>query len=130
VLVSATPSPGVHFHNVIGVLPDKGIVGTLAGGTDGIVAYESAHLDGIDSEIVVEADHSRVHQHPRAVLEVRRILLEHAETAPSRPNSPFKFAGAPQGALFQPPSVNPARHAHPVPAGATVRLPNPPAMAR
>ena len=45
---------------------------------DGVVPYASAHLDGVDSEQVVAADHFHVHQHPLAVREVRRILLEHA----------------------------------------------------
>ena len=45
---------------------------------DGVVPYSSAHLDGADSELVVPADHFHVHQHPLAVREVRRILLEHA----------------------------------------------------
>ncbi len=95
VLVSAKPAPGVHFHNVIGVLPDEGIVGKFAAGTDGVVSYESAHLDGIDSEVVIQADHSRVHQHPLAVLEVRRILLLHAASAPMRPRSYFHLTQAP-----------------------------------
>jgi pimeloyl-ACP methyl ester carboxylesterase len=104
VLVSAKPAPGVHFHNVIGVLPDEGIVGKLAGGTDGIVSYESAHLDGVDSEVVIQADHSRVHQHPLAVLEVRRILLEHAETAPMRPRSHFHLTQSPPPNATAPPT--------------------------
>lgn len=103
VLVSAQPAPGVHLHNVIGVLPDEGIVGKLAGGTDGIVSYESAHLDGVDSEVVIQADHSRVHQHPLAVLEVRRILLEHAETAPAQPRSYFHLTQQPPHAHLPPP---------------------------
>jgi hypothetical protein len=41
------------------------------------VPYQSAHLEGADSELVVPADHYHVHHHPLAVLEVRRILLEH-----------------------------------------------------
>jgi hypothetical protein len=48
------------------------------------VPYSSAHLDGVDSEVTVEADHFHVHHHPRAILELRRILLEHlkeSETA-------------------------------------------------
>ncbi len=44
---------------------------------DGVVPYSSAHLEGVDSELVVPADHFTVHHHPLAVLEVRRILLEH-----------------------------------------------------
>ena len=39
----------------------------------------SAHLDDAESELIVPADHFHVHQHPLAVLEIRRILLEHAE---------------------------------------------------
>lgn len=46
---------------------------------DGVVSYASAHLDGVDSELVVPADHSHVHHHPLAVAEVRRVLLEHWE---------------------------------------------------
>lgn len=103
VLVSSKPAPGVHLHNVIGVLPDEGIVGKLAGGTDGVVSYESAHLDGVDSEVVINADHSRVHQHPLAVLEVRRILLEHAQATPVGPKSPFHLAQRPPQPAFAPP---------------------------
>ena len=42
-----------------------------------MVPYKSAHLDDAESEVIVPADHTRVHHHPRAVLELRRILLEH-----------------------------------------------------
>ena len=45
---------------------------------DGVVPAASAHLEGAESELVVPADHFHVHQHPLAVREVRRILLEHA----------------------------------------------------
>ncbi len=114
VLVSAQPAPGVHFHNVIGVLPDEGIVGKFAAGTDGVVSYESAHLDQVDSEIVINADHSRVHQHPLAVLEVRRILLEHAQSSPAQPRSPFHFAEAPRAGSFAPPPPAPAEATLPV----------------
>ena len=41
--------------------------------------YENANL------IVVPADHTTVHQHPLAVLEVRRILLEHLTDVESFP---------------------------------------------
>jgi hypothetical protein len=44
---------------------------------DGVVPYNSAHLDDVDSELVVPADHYHVHHHPLAVLEVGRILREH-----------------------------------------------------
>src|SRR5581483_11224781 len=84
-VLAARPRPvGVHYHSVIGVLPPSGsLVDSLllnaSGGEpgDGVVPYSSAHLEGVDSELVVPADHFTVHHHPLAVLEVRRILLEH-----------------------------------------------------
>jgi pimeloyl-ACP methyl ester carboxylesterase len=72
-LLAARPCPpGVHYHSIIGE-----IYGTGTQGGDGVVSYPSAHLDGVDSELVVPADHFHVHHHPRSVLEVRRILEEH-----------------------------------------------------
>jgi hypothetical protein len=46
------------------------------GGWDGMVAYESAHLEGAESEIVVASEHF-VQDHPLAIAEVKRILLKH-----------------------------------------------------
>ena len=77
VMLRSTPPRWIRYNNIVGVLPEKGLVGTLAGGSDGVVAYESAHLELAESELVVNADHTRVHQHPLSVLEVRRILLDH-----------------------------------------------------
>jgi pimeloyl-ACP methyl ester carboxylesterase len=84
-LLAARPRPeGVHFHSIVGVAPPStSVFGlTLVSGdrgekTDGVVPYTSAHLDAAESELVVAADHFHIHHHPRAVLEVRRILLEH-----------------------------------------------------
>lgn len=75
-LASRRP-PWVKFHNVIGVVPNNGLFGRIAAGTDGVVARESAHLDNAESEIIVAADHTTVHAHSKTVLEVRRVLLEH-----------------------------------------------------
>jgi hypothetical protein len=47
---------------------------------DGVVPYRSAHLEGVESEVTVPAEHVHVHHHPLAVREVRRILLEHAKS--------------------------------------------------
>ncbi|MCO6455771.1 MAG: alpha/beta fold hydrolase [Pirellulaceae bacterium] len=77
VILSAEKPNWVKRHNIVGVVPNTGIVGRLSGGGDGVVSFESAHLDDVESEIVVEADHVTVHQHPRAILEVRRILRDH-----------------------------------------------------
>jgi hypothetical protein len=65
--------PGVEAHSIIAV---KG-TGPVETGEDGVVKYESAHIDGVKSELVVRWEHS-VQGQPEAILEVRRILLEHA----------------------------------------------------
>jgi pimeloyl-ACP methyl ester carboxylesterase len=87
-LLAARPRPeGVHYHSVVGVaLPGEAVVERWLAGYDkvpgdGVVPYASAHLEASESELVVPADHYHVHQHPLAVREVRRILLEHAEAA-------------------------------------------------
>ncbi len=84
VLLARPKPPGVHYHSVIGIAPKNSTSFEiwLAGDTkepgDGVVPASSAHLDEADSELIVPADHFHVHQHPLAVREVRRILLEHA----------------------------------------------------
>ncbi len=83
-LASRPRPPAVSYHSVIGVLPGKRpwleswLTGIDSAG-DGVVPYSSAHLVGTQSELVVPADHFHVHHHPRAILEVRRILLEHLQ---------------------------------------------------
>ena len=67
--------PKITAHSIIAVLGD----GPVTGKTDGVVAYESAHIDGVASEIVVRSGHS-TQGHPETIEEVRRILREHMET--------------------------------------------------
>ncbi|HMC67452.1 MAG TPA: hypothetical protein VKI65_21130, partial [Gemmataceae bacterium] len=84
-ILASRPTPGgVHFHSIVGVVAKTNSVTDLALGTfadsdqgDGIVPYASAHIDGVDSEVVVPADHFHVHHHPTAVTEVKRILFDH-----------------------------------------------------
>jgi pimeloyl-ACP methyl ester carboxylesterase len=86
-LASESRPEGVHYHSIIGILPpDESWVNSITPvsrhgkeKSDGIVPYSSAHLGGVDSELVVPADHMQVHQHPLSTLEVRRILLEHLQ---------------------------------------------------
>ncbi|QGJ70729.1 Alpha/beta fold hydrolase [Planctomycetales bacterium 10988] len=66
--------PHVPLHNIVGIT--DGTL-SLAENTDGVVNYQSAHMDEAVSELVVPAFHERVHRHPLAILEVRRILLIH-----------------------------------------------------
>jgi pimeloyl-ACP methyl ester carboxylesterase len=78
VMLESTKAPWVKYHNVVGVLSKRDLLGRISKKGDGVVEYASAHVEDVESEIVVEADHVHVHQHPRSVLELRRILLEHS----------------------------------------------------
>lgn len=64
---------GVHVHSIIAV---KGR-GPIEDGNDGVVKYKSAHIDGVESELVVRSGHS-TQGTPETIEEVRRILYEHA----------------------------------------------------
>jgi len=89
VLLHAPRPAWVTYHSIVGVLPNEGLVGKVAGGSDGVVSYASAHLDDVASELKVDADHMTVHRHPLSILEVRRILLEHLQEVGARmPNTP------------------------------------------
>jgi hypothetical protein len=90
VIVHARHPETVHYHNIMGRIPDK-FLASVSGG-DGVVSLTSAHLDNIDSEVVVPAEHSVLHRHPLSVLEVRRILLEHAANLRSVPVGPLNQA--------------------------------------
>jgi hypothetical protein len=72
-------APGIPAHSIIAVRGD----GPLEDGSDGVVRYESAHIEGVESELIVRSGHS-VQANPHTVLEVRRILLLHAEEACAR----------------------------------------------
>ncbi len=71
------PGPNVTFHSIIGVLHP----GPVASSSDGVVSYQSAHIDGCESERRVRSDHG-VQKDSEAILEVRRILLKHSQEAP------------------------------------------------
>ncbi len=75
-MLADTPlAPGVVGHSIIAVKGD----GDPKLGNDGVVAYTSAHLDGMESEFIVRSGHS-CQGHPFTIEEVRRILLEHLGT--------------------------------------------------
>ena len=81
---------GVKFYSIIGALRAGGVQET----TDGVVPYWSSHLDGAESERVFRSDHS-VQKDPEAILEVRRILLEHSGQAPAITRAPTPGFGGP-----------------------------------
>jgi hypothetical protein len=63
---------GVHAHSII---PVQG-TGPIEDGNDGVVEYKCAHIDGVESELVVHSGHS-AQATPETIEEVRRILHEH-----------------------------------------------------
>ena len=62
----------VEAHSIIADRRDP----PRAGGTDGLVPYESAHLDGTVSELLVSSGHL-CQDNPVVIREIRRILVEH-----------------------------------------------------
>lgn len=62
----------IHAHSIIAI----GNAQSTNGAHDGAVTYASAHLDGVESEVLVPAGHSCL-AHPRTTIELRRILREH-----------------------------------------------------
>ena len=71
--VRAMPvAPGIHAHSIIPTLQD----GPLETRNDGVVEYRSAHIDGVESELVIEHQGHSTQSNPLAVREVRRILIE------------------------------------------------------
>jgi pimeloyl-ACP methyl ester carboxylesterase len=76
-IIAAIPvSPAIPSHSII---PVKG-TGPFVHGNDGVVTYESAHVDWVASEKVVRWNHS-CQGTPEAIEEVRRILHLHASEA-------------------------------------------------
>jgi pimeloyl-ACP methyl ester carboxylesterase len=68
-------APGVKAHSIIPVLDDEI---DLSEARDGIVAYESAHVDYVESELIVKSFHSCL-DNPATIEEVRRILHMHLD---------------------------------------------------
>jgi pimeloyl-ACP methyl ester carboxylesterase len=65
-------APGIHVHSIISVSTE----GPLADRNDGVVEYTSAHIEGVESELVVQSVHS-TQSTPATMEEVRRILRLH-----------------------------------------------------
>jgi pimeloyl-ACP methyl ester carboxylesterase len=67
-------APTVKAHSIIPVVGD----GDYHQGRDGIVSYQSAHVDYVESEFIVDSKHSCLNQ-PAVIEEVRRILHKHLD---------------------------------------------------
>ena len=71
-LSSSPIADGVTAHSIIAVKGE----GSPEGQNDGVVAYESAHIEGVASEKIVRSSHS-TQGNPQTILEIERILREH-----------------------------------------------------
>ncbi len=115
----APKAPWVKYHTVIGVVDPDTWLGYFSGRSDGVVKYESAHLDEAVSELVVTADHNSVHRTPKSVLEVRRILREHIRQLREEYYSSIQ---QPNGTAPAGNEIMPASHLAPVTKPATPRV--------
>ena len=102
-LSSSPIAAGVTAHSII---PEKN-EGPPQGQDDGVVKYESAHLEGVASEKIVLSTHS-TQSTPATILEVRRILYEHLGIAcglecevPERVEKAMASLPEPEPAVFR-----------------------------
>jgi pimeloyl-ACP methyl ester carboxylesterase len=70
--------PGIKAHSIIAVLDESH---PREKWKDGVVAYDSAHVNYVESEFIVRSYHTCLDQ-PAAIEEVRRILHEHLAGLP------------------------------------------------
>jgi hypothetical protein len=70
-------SPAVTAHSIIAVDDDEPLVDA----SDGVVKYLSAHVEGVESELIVKSPHSGMQAKAETIEEMRRIFLEHAATS-------------------------------------------------
>jgi pimeloyl-ACP methyl ester carboxylesterase len=114
----AQRAPWVRYHNIVGRVSEESWLSAfqgITGESDGVVAVASARVPYAASETFAPADHSNVHSHPLAVLEVERILREHLReirtaAAPAMPVSavqasqwsddPFPAAQTARGSIY------------------------------
>ena len=73
-LAALPTAPSIIAHSVIGIDDET----SPPEGGDGVVSYRSAHLDGVESELVIMSEHS-LQRHPETLAEIRRILYRHLE---------------------------------------------------
>ena len=64
----------IKFHSIMG---DKGH-GDTPKSSDGVVPYWSSHVEPVESELIIDSNHS-VPAKPEAAQEIRRILLLHLQ---------------------------------------------------
>jgi pimeloyl-ACP methyl ester carboxylesterase len=96
-------TPGNRFLRILSGIPvSKGITansiiavkgeGPVESGSDGVVEYTSAHIEGVESEKIVRSGHS-TQSAPDTIEEIRRILLQHAAQFENERTSPQLRSG-------------------------------------
>jgi pimeloyl-ACP methyl ester carboxylesterase len=72
--ISSLPvAPGIKAHSII---PVKNPNDPKDKWEDGVVEYKSAHIDGVESELVIPNEGHSAQDKPQAIEEIRRILIE------------------------------------------------------
>ncbi len=71
---------GVPFHSIMGEKHN-------GSESDGVVRYASSHLDGANSELIVQSGHNAFNN-PEARTEVIRILREESQDSPAKNRAP------------------------------------------
>jgi len=74
-LAEIPPAAGVKAHSIVAIDGDE----QPPEGDDGVVKYTSAHVDYVESELIVRSYHS-CQSKPVTIEEVRRILHEHSNS--------------------------------------------------
>ena len=71
-------SPSVRYHTIVGNhRGDQDSVDTVGAAiSDGVVPYESSHLEGAASETIITGKHN-IHENPKTILQLRKILHQH-----------------------------------------------------
>jgi pimeloyl-ACP methyl ester carboxylesterase len=72
-LYSLPIAPWVHVHSIIPITSEP-----KETADDGVVKYQSAHIEPVESELVIYPSGHSTQATPQAIEEVRRILYEHA----------------------------------------------------
>ncbi|MDO4250413.1 MAG: alpha/beta fold hydrolase [Moraxella sp.] len=71
-------TPKVTYHSIMGNNTGKD-ANVSSATSDGIVPYDSSHLEGAASEVILTGGHS-IHENPQTILHLRKILHEHLAT--------------------------------------------------
>lgn len=115
-MLRAPRNPNVTFHNIVGEVESKNWLGRESESrTDGVVEYESAHMDDAVSEVVVNCEHQHIQRDPKAIIEVRRVLLSHLNSVQKEERIAQRLAAQQNKDLGVP--------RLPVPQGADAELP-------